>query len=137
MNNTFLSKRIPKSETEIESMGYIQCVTCGKTLGHLYDKAIELRQKNHSELEIYQKLDLRRTCCRYHLSLGFKLPMVKYLDESVRLDLDDGEEGEITDANENSEKVFAIKNRLLKLKDGRKEGPKLSNTKKISFFVAT
>ena len=72
---------------DIDTLGHIQCVTCGKILGNLYNKADELRRNNLTEIEVYERLGLKRTCCRFHLTLGIKMPMVKYLDENVRLDL--------------------------------------------------
>jgi DNA-directed RNA polymerase subunit N (RpoN/RPB10) len=124
---------------DIDTLGYIQCVTCGKMIGNLYNKADELRRKNLTEIEVYEELGLKRTCCRYHLTLGIKMPMVKYLDENVRLDLNTEQNTEqeelqgTTEANSTSnssipnsvsdqqskdkEKVNGIKSRLAKLRD--------------------
>jgi DNA-directed RNA polymerase subunit N (RpoN/RPB10) len=138
---TTMSRTIQKSVTDIETMGYIQCVTCGKVLGHLYQKAEELRMRNFTEGQIYETLGLKRTCCRYHLTLGIKLPMVKYLDETVRLDMD--EELLITsEQKESSDKILSIKSRLTKLKEAKpetisKNQSETSSYGKISFFVAT
>jgi len=123
-------------EPDIDTLGYIQCVTCGKTMGHLYEKANELRRRNLSEIEIYETLGLKRTCCRYHLFSGIKMPMVKYLDETVRLDLDIDETIETSkEDKENSDKFLSIKSRLTKLKETKNEPS--DNSKRISFFVAT
>jgi DNA-directed RNA polymerase subunit N (RpoN/RPB10) len=152
---------------DIDTLGYIQCVTCGKMLGNLYNKADELRRKNLSEMEVYENLGLKRTCCRYHLTLGIKMPMVKYLDENVRLDLDLNEEDRNTDRitdrttertttgiskeQESSEKdkVNGIKSRLAKLRDASnqvmgkdqhstlQESKPVVSSRKISMFVAT
>lgn len=147
---------------DIDTLGYIQCVTCGKMIGNLYEKADELRRKNFTEIEVYEKLGLKRTCCRFHLTLGIKMPMVKYLDENVRLDLIGTEEysssldmkshpedittNELKDVER--DKVNSIKNRLSKLRAasnqviGNNESivgniSETKNTKKISMFVAT
>lgn len=147
---------------DIDTLGYIQCVTCGKMLGNLYNRADELRRKNLTELEVYETLGLKRTCCRYHLTLGIKMPMVKYLDENVRLDLvgavDDEDIQEnvesdqnprsSNDKNNDSDKVNGIKSRLAKLRDASNQvmGNKLvnsegsrdtTNSKRISMFIAT
>jgi DNA-directed RNA polymerase subunit N (RpoN/RPB10) len=150
---------------DIDTLGYIQCVTCGKMLGNLYNKADELRRKNFTEVEIYETLGLKRTCCRFHLTLGIKMPMVKYLDENVRLDLNREQQEESFEERiqettihvENSisdqqshdkEKVNGIKSRLAKLRDAsnqvmgnnRQEQNKSEPVvpiKRISMFVAT
>ena len=150
---------------DIDTLGYIQCVTCGKMLGNLYNKADELRRKNLSEVEVYESLGLKRTCCRYHLTLGIKMPMVKYIDENVRLDLigtveqDFQNEGHTTQTKQNTEqnnenvelkdkeKVNGIKSRLAKLRDASNQVmgkdsmiqnvSQTTNNKRISMFVAT
>jgi DNA-directed RNA polymerase subunit N (RpoN/RPB10) len=148
---------------DIDTLGYIQCVTCGKMLGHLYNKADEWRRKNLSEIEVYERLGLKRTCCRYHLTLGIKMPMVKYIDENVRLDLvgtshDTGshEDLHVEDHTlemkedvdlRDKEKVNGIKNRLARLRDASNQvmgrdsmvpnGSQTTNSRKISIFVAT
>lgn len=141
-------------EPDIDTLGYIQCVTCGKMLGNLYNRADELRRKNFTEIEVYEKLGLKRTCCRYHLSLGIKMPMVKYIDENVRLDLigtsnDHEEPVQVNDNQETSdkEKVNGIKSRLAKLRNASNQvmgsdtlfqnGTESTNSKRITMFVAT
>ena len=125
-------------------MGYIRCVTCGKVIGHLYEKAAELRISNFTEIEIYQKFGLNRTCCRYHLTSGFKMPMAKYLDENARLDLDEDENSQLDVPRENTDKINSIKNRLSKMRSQLPASeivsdiPKeRSNVKRNPFFVAT
>ena len=151
---------------DIDTLGYIQCVTCGKMIGNLYNKADELRRKNLTEIEVYDELGLKRTCCRYHLTLGIKMPMVKYLDENVRLDLNTEQNIEqeellgTTEANsipnsaseqqsKDKEKVNGIKSRLAKLRDASnqvmgnhhqeliKSESSSAPSKRISMFVAT
>lgn len=144
MNNFGSHKSITSTLNDIETMGYIQCVTCGKVIGHLYEWATELRASNFSEMEIYEKFGLKRTCCRYHLSSGFKMPMVKYLDETVRLDLEE-ENTHMNESNENLEKVASIKNRLSKMKSQTLVNQTIQdvrhverpNVKRNPFFVAT
>jgi DNA-directed RNA polymerase subunit N (RpoN/RPB10) len=138
---TTMSRTIQKSAADIETMGYIQCVTCGKLLGHLYEKADILRMRNFTEGQIYETLGLKRTCCRYHLTLGIKLPMVKYLDETTRLDMDD-EPSIASEQKESSDKILSIRNRLTKLKEAKPETMSKNQSEnsshgKISFFVAT
>ena len=139
---------------DIDTLGYIQCVTCGKMLGNLYSRADELRRKHLSEIEVYEKLGLKRTCCRYHLTLGIKMPMVRYIDENVRLDLigtsNEHEEMDRDDEKQETsdkEKVNGIKNRLVKLRNASNQvmgnetlfqnGTESKNSKRISMFVAT
>jgi DNA-directed RNA polymerase subunit N (RpoN/RPB10) len=159
-NSRSVPNRLPYVLPHIDTLGYIQCVTCGKMIGNLYDKAEELRMNNFTELEIYERLGLRRTCCRYHLTLGIKMPMVKYLDENVRLDLvgvvEQDEENvvvnkETEEMSKDKDKVNGIKSRLAKLRDASNQVMgnistrpidvssivKDTNSKRISFFVAT
>jgi DNA-directed RNA polymerase subunit N (RpoN/RPB10) len=136
------------NQPDIDTLGYIQCVTCGKVIGNLYERADEWRRKNFTEMEVYQKLGLKRACCRYHLTLGIKMPMVKYLDEHVRLDLNESVEEDVVqkpikNLQSDSDKVSMMKNRLSRLKDSKIESicpvseEPSTNSKRISFFVAT
>ena len=128
-------------DVSIETMPYIRCVTCGKVIGHMYERANGLRAKNFDEQQIFEELGLKRTCCRFHLSTGFKMPIVKYLDETARLDLDEEccNEGKMEshlNSNNTDQKVSSIKDRLIRLKDGKKSDLP-PQPKRISYFVAT
>jgi DNA-directed RNA polymerase subunit N (RpoN/RPB10) len=135
MERTTEHRKTLSTLEDIETMGYIQCVTCGKVIGHLYEKGKELRKANFTEVQIYEIFGLNRTCCRYHFSSGFKLPTVKYLDEYVRLDLDEEEFPNEGENRENLDKVNSIKNRLSKLKS--QPSVERTNVRRIPFFVAT
>ena len=55
----------------------IRCFTCGKVIANKYEKYIELCNKNEKKEIIFEKLKLKRYCCRRmlltHISLIEKI----------------------------------------------------------------
>ena len=42
----------------------VRCYSCGKTVGHLYEKYQELLSRDYTEAEALDELKLSRYCCR-------------------------------------------------------------------------
>lgn len=60
----------------------IRCFTCGKLIGHLWEKWLVLLALNYTEAEALDALQLRRYCCRRmlitHVELIEQLLQYKY-----------------------------------------------------------
>ena len=57
----------------------VRCFSCGKVVGHLYEKYKELVKRGKSEKEALDELNVRRYCCRRML-----LTHVDLIDEIMR-----------------------------------------------------
>jgi DNA-directed RNA polymerase I, II, and III subunit RPABC5 len=60
----------------------VRCFTCGKLIGHLWEKWLGLLKAEYTEAEALDALQLRRYCCRRmlitHVELIEKLLQYKY-----------------------------------------------------------
>ncbi|GFE53056.1 DNA-directed RNA polymerase II RPB10 [Babesia ovis] len=63
----------------------IRCFTCGKVIGHLWERWLELLRQNVSEGDALDRLDLTRYCCRRmiltHVDLIEKLLVYNIYDK--------------------------------------------------------
>ncbi|CDR97173.1 RNA polymerases N / 8 kDa subunit family protein, putative [Babesia bigemina] len=63
----------------------IRCFTCGKVIGHLWERWLEMLKQNVSEGDALDRLDLTRYCCRRmiltHVDLIEKLLVYNIYDK--------------------------------------------------------
>lgn len=51
----------------------IRCWSCGKEIASLWEPFVEMQQKNTPPEEIWQKLGIRRVCCKRMLTAHAEL----------------------------------------------------------------
>ncbi|KAK1932976.1 RNA polymerases N / 8 kDa subunit family protein [Babesia divergens] len=63
----------------------VRCFTCGKVIGHLWERWLEMLKQNVSEGEALDRLELTRYCCRRmiltHVDLIEKLLVYNIYDK--------------------------------------------------------
>ncbi|KAK1444794.1 RpoN RPB10 like protein [Babesia gibsoni] len=63
----------------------IRCFTCGKVIGHLWERWLEMLKNNVSEGDALDRLELTRYCCRRmiltHVDLIEKLLVYNIYDK--------------------------------------------------------
>ncbi|ORM40137.1 putative DNA-directed RNA polymerase [Babesia sp. Xinjiang] len=63
----------------------IRCFTCGKVIGHLWERWLDLLKQNVNEGDALDRLDLTRYCCRRmiltHVDLIEKLLVYNIYDK--------------------------------------------------------
>lgn len=57
----------------------VRCFSCGKVIGHLYEKFVEELKTNQDPAEVLNKLGVKRYCCRRML-----LSHVDLIDEVLK-----------------------------------------------------
>lgn len=99
----------------------IRCVTCGKVIGHLHDKMVQLRTKNYTNEEIFEELGLGRPCCRVALIYPPKYSMVGIVDEEKpsRNSISERSKGHGEDngQGQGADKAVGLRNKLMQLKE--------------------
>lgn len=108
----------------------IRCVTCGKVIGHLHGRLIELRTKSYTNEEVFEELDLKRPCCRNSLIHPPKYSFLAIDDDDPSHPLNQSvEESSInlsrdSDSDHRSDKSLGIRNRLIKMKEKESSQPR-------------
>lgn len=110
----------------------IRCVTCGKVIGHLHDRMIQLRTKNYSNQEIFDELGLSRPCCRNSIIHPPKYSMVGIVDDEKGHPLNKNVEEKTSSS---SEKSLNLRNRLLKIKEGQTQSQPKPTKKPMCYYA--
>jgi DNA-directed RNA polymerase subunit N (RpoN/RPB10) len=66
----------------VTELPFIRCYSCGKVIGNLHEKYKKMLGQNMSPAEIFEALDLKRSCCRLRLANPSIIATAEYIEES-------------------------------------------------------
>lgn len=64
------------------TLPHIRCYSCGKVIGHYEDRINKMLEKNMTYEEIFDKLDIKRMCCRLRIKNPPIFSTAEYIERS-------------------------------------------------------
>jgi DNA-directed RNA polymerase subunit N (RpoN/RPB10) len=104
---------------------HIRCYSCGKVIGHLNERYNEMLSQNMTPVEIFEKLGVKRMCCRLRIANPAVIATAEYIEQSdVSLDA--------YEAKEAKEKIIEEAEDLIRNDLLRKEEERQKDLSKVS-----